>query len=314
MQGETPAGGGSVDLATVSNEKWLDVIEDLGEERGYFEPLGAKHSAILTDEGSTLVVTFETIEEIRKSTPLHQPRGWDIVRGNGWSNLCVLAHEDTWFRDRAVYGFFDRLIEDGFFEEFEKVIFYGAGMCGYAAATFSIVAPDVTVIAVQPQATLDATRAEFDRRYPTSRRLRFDDRYGFAPDMIELAQDVFILFDPAISQDTVHASAFEQGNVRHIRCRRLGRSLGRALWNMGVTQRLIEQAAEGTLSRMSCYQTLRIRHRYMPYLRNLLTGVEAKGKPLMVRRLAAPVVAQRNAPHFKQALERANAALGETGD
>ena len=48
---------------------------------------------------------------------------------------------DTWFRDNRVYGYFDRLIADGFFEDFDTVIFYGAGSCGYAAAAFSVAAP-----------------------------------------------------------------------------------------------------------------------------------------------------------------------------
>ena len=53
--------------------------------------------------------------------------GWDHGAALGWSHLCMVSRGDTWFRDRRVYGFFDRLIDDGFFEDFEQVIFYGAG-------------------------------------------------------------------------------------------------------------------------------------------------------------------------------------------
>ena len=41
----------------------------------------------------------------------------------------------------AVYGFFDQILDDGFFDEFDTIIFYGAGPCGYAATAYSVAAP-----------------------------------------------------------------------------------------------------------------------------------------------------------------------------
>ena len=60
-----------------------------------------------------------------------------------------------WFRYPKVHAYFNRLVDDGFFDDLDKVVFYGAGPCGYAAATFSVAAPGATVVAIQPQATLD---------------------------------------------------------------------------------------------------------------------------------------------------------------
>ena len=51
--------------------------------------------------------------------------GWEFVRRHGWSHLCLISDGDTWFRDRKIWGYFDRLIDDGFFEDFDQVIFYG---------------------------------------------------------------------------------------------------------------------------------------------------------------------------------------------
>lgn len=312
-QENVPEGEMSPDRSDVSTEEWLNELEDLGEERGYFEPLGSDHSAILTDEGSTLIVTFETIDDMRNTSPQQDPFGWALVRENGWSNLCILSHGQTWFRDRAVYGYFDRLIEDGFFEEFDKVIFYGAGMCGYAAAAFSVVAPEVTVIAVQPQSTLDPERADFDRRFPKARRRDFTDRYHYAPEMVEMAQDVFILFDPAIPEDAVHAGMFKGTHIHRIHCRHFGESLAKALRAMGVTQALVDQASDDTLTDVICYRVLRARHRYRPYLRRLLQTAETRGKPLLIKWLATSVTARQNAPRFQDALKRADSALANPG-
>ncbi len=309
MQDDLSADETSPCREDTSDEAWLSQLEELGEERGYYEPLGPDHSVVLTDEGRTLLVTFETIRDIRNNSPLQEPAGWALTRQNGWSNLCVLAHSESWFRDRFVYGYFDRLIEDGFFEEFDKVVFYGAGMCGYAAAAFSVVAPDVTVIAVQPQATLDPERAAFDRRFPKARRRDFTDRYHFAPDMVEVAQDVFLLFDPAITEDTVHADMFKGDHVHHVHCRHFGGTLARSLFNMGVTQELIELAATDALTRQGCYRALRARRTYRPYLRRLLSRAEERGGPVLITWLAASVASNQHAPRFQQALERAERVL-----
>jgi hypothetical protein len=50
----------------------------------------------------------------------------------------------------------------GFFDDFDQVVFYGAGQCGYAAAAFSVATPGATVVAIQPQATLDPRVTEWD--------------------------------------------------------------------------------------------------------------------------------------------------------
>ncbi|MDE9451754.1 phosphoadenosine phosphosulfate reductase [Aliiroseovarius sp. Z3] len=311
MQDDLSAGNSKADRVGMPDDAWLSQLEEIGDERGYFEPLGAEHSAILTDEGRTLLVTFETVRDVRDTSPLQEPLGWSLVRQNGWSNLCILAHTDSWFRDRAVYGYFDRLIEDGFFEEFDKVIFYGAGMCGYAAAAFSVVAPEVMVIAVQPQATLDPSRAEFDRRFPKARRRDFTNRYHYAPEMVEMARGVFLFFDPAITEDTVHAAMFTGAHIHPIHCRHFGSTLPQALFDMGVLQDLIEHAAQDTITSVGCYHALRVRRLYRPYLRRLLASVEARGKPLLVKWLAAFVSSGQHAPRFQQALERAEQALAE---
>lgn len=315
MQDDPSTGETTTDSIITPDDPWLAELEELGDERGYFELLGKEHSAILTDEGRTLLVTFETVRDIRDNSPLQEPQGWRLVRQNGWSNLCLLAHADSWFRDPAVYGYFDRLIEDGFFEEFDKVVFLGAGMCGYAAAAFSVVAPEVTVIAIQPQATLDPAQAAFDTRFPKARHRDFTDRYAYAPDMVEMARDVFLLFDPAITEDTTHAAMFHGDHIHHISCRHFGDMLARALCDMGVTPDLITQAAKDALTPHNCHRALRQRRRYRPYLRNLLALAEARGGPLLVKQLAmfvlSSVASHKHAPRFQRALLRAERALAQ---
>ncbi|SLN22777.1 hypothetical protein PSA7680_00920 [Pseudoruegeria aquimaris] len=271
----------SEDLSLADREAWLDRLDDIGEERGYFQPLGPKHSAILTDESPTLLVTFETIDSIARTSPDALPLGFHLVEGTDWSQLCVLAHEETWFRDRYVYGYFDRLVDDGFFEDFDRVIFYGAGACGYAAAAFSVAAPGARVIAVQPQATLDPGVTAWDTRHRAQRRLSFCDRYGYAPEMVDAAEKAFILHDPAQPFDAMHAALFTRPHVRQIRCRHLGPDVQDSLLAMDVLKPLIHAAAEEEFDAEDIHRLLRARRSHGPYLERLTEVARRTDKPLL---------------------------------
>ena len=134
--------------------------------------LGRRHAALFdrTQAGAARHLRkFQAAEGSRHGAALRLDACCEAL---GWSHLCLLSHGDTWFRDNRVYGYFDRLIDDGFFDEFEQVIFYGAGACGYAAAAFSVAAPGAKRGDARPQATLDPRVAEWDDRYLHMRRTR----------------------------------------------------------------------------------------------------------------------------------------------
>ena len=166
----------------------------------------------------------------------------------GWSSLSVMSDGQSWFRDREVYAYFDDLIDDGFFEEFDNVVFYGAGPCGYAAAAYSIAAPGARVLALQPQATLDPRVAEWDERFIRQRRLDFTSRYGYAPDMIDAAQEAFVIYDPEELEDAMHAALFTRPNVHKLRLRHAGGALQFSLRNMKILSRLIALGGTGRLT------------------------------------------------------------------
>ncbi len=177
------------------------------------------------------------------------PLGWEMAERHGWSQLCILAHSETWFRHRAVYMFFDRLVDEGFFDEYDQVVFYGSGSCGYAAAAYSVAAPGATVIALQPQATLDPRVTEWDPRFDHMRRVSFTDRYGYAPDMLDAAERAFVLYDPEETADAMHAALFTRPNVTKLRCRYLDGEIEAFLRRMQILQPLLVKAMDGSLTR-----------------------------------------------------------------
>lgn len=290
----------------------LSRAAEYGDEAGYFRRLGARHWAFFSDEGTTLLVTFESAERIA-AAPDGMPAGLALARSNGWSHLCLIAQGETWYRDAAVYRFFDQMVDDAFFEDFDHVVFYGAGMGAYAACAYSVTAPGSVVLALQPVATLDPAVAGWDRRHRRHRRLSFTDRYGYAPDMVEGAGEVFLLFDPEEQLDAMHAALFARPGVTRLACPRLGPPLEVALTQMKALQPMIEAAAAGRLDGALCRRLLRLRRNYSPYLHRVYSELEAGGRLRLAAILARNVSGRLKAPRFRRRATELEAELAARG-
>ena len=293
--------------------EWLDRLEDIAEEHGYFEPLGPDHSAMFLDAGPYLLVTFETMESIRARAFSDVPLGWDLAASNNWSQLCLMSHGETFFRHRAVYQFFDGLVDDGFFDGFDRVVFYGAETCGYAAAAYSVVAPGATVVAISPQATLDPRLTEWDDRFHHMRRTSFTDRYGYAPDMLEAAAQAFVLYDPEIDEDAMHAALFDRKNVARIRCRHMSDQIETFFRRLDLLQPLIAKAIGGKLNVSDFHAALRGRKNDLPYLRAFLAAVQTSERPYLSAMLCRSVLRRMNVPMFRQQLSASTKELEAMG-
>jgi len=122
--------------AATDRTGWLALMDEIGEDTGYFQTVGAQHWAFFVDASPTLIVSFETMDQAR-ARPGQLPQAHALAARHGWSHLCLIAEGESWYRDPAVYAFFDRLIDDAFFEDFDRVLFVGANMGAYAATTLA---------------------------------------------------------------------------------------------------------------------------------------------------------------------------------
>lgn len=294
-----------IDLADLSQADWYGRLDDLGDEHGFFDRLGRDHAALFIDAGKTLLVTFETIELARRNGT---PRGFDHVTRNGWSLLALFSDGETWFRDPAVYGTMDRLTDDGFFEDFDRVLFLGVGSCGYAAAAFSVASPGARVLALRPQATLEPAVAGWDRRFMADRRRDFTSRYGYAPDMIDAAQHAWILHDPTYAQDAMHAALFHRSNVTTLRAPLTGVRIDKLMDMMEITPPTVEAAMDGTLTRAGFARLWRARRDNTTYLRGLLKRAETSARESHIRRVCQHGLGTRDHALFQRKLQDIGAA------
>jgi hypothetical protein len=291
------------DLSGLKPAQWEKRLAAITEELGMFQPLGPKHCATFLDQGNTLLVTFETVQGIHNLSKLAQPLGFDMVKSQGWSHLGLLSSGDTWFRNERVFGFFDQLIDDGFFDEFDNVIFYGAGPCGYAASAFSVAAPGATVVAIQPQATLDPRMTEWDDRFLEMRRTSFTDRYGYAPDMLDAAKQAYLFYDPYERLDAMHAALFARKNVSRLRVPNLGAAVQTRMIEMDILNSILKQAADGTFSDAEFARLFRARRDNSSYLRSLMGRLDQVDRPFLQVLLCRNVVARLRAPRFRRRLQ-----------
>ncbi|MBA3911803.1 MAG: phosphoadenosine phosphosulfate reductase [Rhodobacter sp.] len=273
----------------------------IAEGDGDFLPLGDRHWAFFAEERPVLLVTFEDADAIRDRED-NLPEHFELAKARGWSLLTILAKGETWWRDPAVYRYFDRLSDDGFLEDFDRVIFYGAGAAGYAAAAYSITAPGAELVLVAPRATLDPARAGWDERHRIARRINFRNRYGYAPDMTESASRVWLIHDPLHKPDAMHASLFQRSWVTNLYARYTGEGTEDTLREMRVLDRILEAAMDDKFSSSYFVWLWRGRRSNGSYLRAILAAARLTGHRKREIKICRSVVARLNAPRFARRL------------
>ncbi|MEL6211013.1 MAG: phosphoadenosine phosphosulfate reductase, partial [Pseudomonadota bacterium] len=264
------------------------------------------------DDDRLLLVSFENARDFRQ-TETALPMALVPAGQEGWSQLCLYADGETWFRDPAVYGFFDDLVDDGFFDNFDAVLFYGAGAGGYAAAAFSVAAPGARVFAIRPQATLDPSHAGWDARFLRMRRADFTTRYGFAPAMVEAAEQVTVLYDPYVTLDRIHAALFTAPNVQALTAPFAGADTEFFLDDMKILAPAIREAGKGRLDARFWARLWRQRQSSPAYLRAVLDRLERQDRPALTYRWCRSALQVSGSARFQTGLFRAQDALVASG-
>ncbi len=294
---------------TRSSEPWKKTLEKASGKDGFYQDIGDQHKAVFIKKGPILVVSFDNLDDVRQKSD-RLPWGVEFITAKGWSTLGILAHGPTWYRDEGVFDFFENLAKDGFFEQFEKVVFYGTSMGGYAACAFSAVVPGATVIAVSPQATLDRENANWERRFKPAWGKDFTSRYGYAPDMVSTAKQVFLFYNPILPDDSMHAALFRGPQITKIKCRYMGHGVLSVWRDMGVLGKIITGCVEGTIDRVGIYKLLTARKQSAVYQKLLLNHLLENKRHKMIIAYCDLILAKQYRPHFKNARQLALQALG----
>lgn len=270
---------------------WAGIAAALTGPGGFFTENG-RHSFLFVPRGRTLVVTFDNLDIAMTKREERLPWGFGFIEKQDWSMLGVMAAGWTWYRDPWVAAEFERLAAEGFFARFERVVFYGASMGGYAACAFSAAVPGAEVVAISPQSTLDRALVPWETRYVAARGYDYGGRYGDAAEASRAAARVTLLYDPYVALDAAHVARFGGDNVVRLRAPLLGHRLGTALQQMGILAPVTMGALDGTLEPLAYYRLLRARRDFPRYRRELFRRALARGRPELARRVGRWVLAR----------------------
>ncbi|MGN0932736.1 hypothetical protein [Falsigemmobacter intermedius] len=286
---------------------WAGLARELAGDTGFFEDLGEHSFLFIPRSEKVLVVTFDNLDIAMNKREDRRPWGFDFIEKQGWSMLGVMAAGWTWYRDRAVSAMFERLRDEGFFARFERVVFYGASMGGYAAAAFSGAAPGAAVVAISPQSTLDRSLVPWEIRYKTAWGRDFSGPFGDAAEVSSAASKLVVLYDPYEPLDAAHVARFRCSNVMRLPAPLLGHRLGSSLSQMGILSEIILAALDGSLKPPEFYRALRARRSFPRYQRELFAKAMAKGHRKLALRMAERALQLNDNRPLRQALRQARA-------
>ncbi len=265
----------------------------------YFEPRSRR-----------LVVSFDNLSVVRQDGP-RWPWGYSVLtRELGCSVLGVMASKRNWFRHDFVHDCFDTLRDEGFFDQFDEVLFYGASMGGFGALTYARCCPGARVFAIAPQSTLNRRILPDDDRWGWTRKLDWEGRYGDARDAALSARDAVVISDPYFEPDRAQVDRLEGDSIRRLRMPFFGHQLPNAFAKMGILKPLLTDMFEGRLSNHRFYSLLRARRDLPRFQHDLLMEAEARGHRKLAVRVCEYTLRKRDAGNIRRTLERLQAELG----
>lgn len=226
----------------------------------------SRHQVDFVPGGPALVVTFEPAAETKGDTDLSRP-AWSqsFLQRRGHAVLGVKRTSTDWYRQPDLHRLFRRLERAGWFKTFERVMFYGPSMGGYAALAFAAVAPGCTVLAMHPQSTLAADRVWFDQRFATRRAQAWAGDFVDGADGAAAAARVYVCYDPWQTKDRLHAARLPAHNRVDLRLPCVGHATTRALQALGLLGTVVDRALDGTLTADSFRELARERARLPDY-------------------------------------------------
>ncbi len=278
----------------------LTRLQGISAKRRFVRAVGDGHWAAFAEGSETLVVTFETVDDIANGADPDLPRAHALRDAFGWSALSLIAAKTDWFRADVVFELFDELTEKGLFDAFERVLFFGAGTSAHAACAYSVASPGATVFAIAPQATLTPARSGSDARYPQARVLDFTSRYGYAPDMLDGADEAHVFYDPAVVADAAHAAQFNRPHIRHHPLRHFGDTPQAMLEEGGMLHGLFALYDEDNLTPARIARTLRARRTTRSYLLELTRVLSARKRDYLNAIVCNNVADRMGAPRFRK--------------
>lgn len=198
---------------------WFHDLRPGGGAEGFLER-NLRHSLLFVKRPvKRLLISFDNLSNVNRNDTGREPWAYKFAQDINISHLGVMAHVADWYRDQDLIDRFKRLADDGFFEGYDRVVFAGVSMGGFAAIAFASLVPGAHVISVNPQSTLDTSIVPWETRYEGGRRQDWTLPLSDAALLTSGLGRVNIFYDPYHELDKQHVARFSGDNIRVFNCR-----------------------------------------------------------------------------------------------
>ena len=256
---------------------WFVDIYPGGEGVGFLHKM-TRHAATFHDRGhDVLMVSFDNIANVNDRSFAREPWGWKFFHDHGFSHLGIFARTKAWYRDREIIDYLEARVAEGFFARFDKVVFTGSSMGGFGALAFAPLVPGSTVIAFNPQTTLDTRLVPWEERYRFGQAQDWDLPYGDGAAEVDRIGNVYIIYDHFFEPDKKHAHRVVGPNVVQLKSWFSNHFAAPMLRKLDLLKPVMLGGIDGTLSEGSFYPMFRARRELPWYMRGLSERAEASG-------------------------------------
>ena len=247
--------------------RWFDALRPGGDGEGFMER-HLRHSLMYVRRPvNRLLVTFDNLSNVNDRSALREPWAFKFAQDVNISHLGVMAHVADWYRDGDLIARFEKLRDEGFFEGYDRVIFAGVSMGGYAAIAFGSLVPGAHVVSVNPQSTLDIELVPWETRYEGGRRqdwtLPLSDAAALTGDLGRVS----IFYDPYHALDKQQVARFSGDNIKVFHCRHSDHKTAVFLRKIGALKPVMHAAIFDELDEVEFYGLYRAR-RDLPWYKN----------------------------------------------
>lgn len=248
---------------------WIQKLHVRSWTEGKFERYLNNTMVQFKGHRNHLLIGFNSQFDIKKDNAVFVPWGSEYAMERDISFLGFATHMPNWYRDGWPEEKIKELLDQGFFNQFSRIVVAGHSMGGYGALALARLIPGAEVVAFSPQTSMNRDTIDFDDRFGRSHRLDWSDPMSDAVDAVKTVPKVWLFYDPKNELDSRHAQRLTDPNTTHLLTRYAGHSSFLLLKRMGSSSAVMDEIFEGTFSRQRFLQLYRNR-RYLDWFKNKL--------------------------------------------
>ncbi|SHI59179.1 Glycosyl transferase family 2 [Shimia gijangensis] len=301
-------------ISELRNPHWIDELRPGVVGRGFIEKQ-LRHTLMFVERPvNRLLVTFDNLSNVGDTSIAREPWAFKFARDINVSHLGIMANVGDWYRDPDLIDRMQTLVDDGFFDGYDRVIFAGVSMGGFAAITFGSLVKSAHVVAINPQSTLDTNLVPWETRYSKGRRQDWTlPRSDAASDTSDLER-LNIFYDPYHELDSKHVARFSGDNIRVFNCRYSNHKTAVFLRKIDALKPIMKHAVFDELTKTEFYNLYRERQK-LPWFRGALASYYSElGRFEMAERVSSAFMQRKRKLNSRTETEDEKAPLPDVED